>query len=102
MDRAAKQGDEIVSVRVIPALVEEQRKVALELGCAFFDTYHAMGGKGSMPIWVRRGLGQADLTHPTGAGAERVGNWIYGAMLRGYTAFRAHPASAPKADASAQ
>jgi hypothetical protein len=101
MDRAAKQGDEIVSVRVVPALVEEQRKVALERGCAFFDTYHAMGGKGSMPIWVRRGLGQADLTHPTGAGAERLGNWIYGAMLRGYSAFRARPASSEKPDASA-
>jgi lysophospholipase L1-like esterase len=87
MDRAAKQGDEIVSVRVIPALAEEQRKVALELGCAYYDTYHAMGGKGSMPIWVKRGLGQADLTHPSGAGAERLANWIYGATLRGYATF---------------
>jgi lysophospholipase L1-like esterase len=102
MDRAAKQGDEIVSVRVVPALVEEQRKVALELGCAFFDTYHAMGGKGSMPIWVRRGLGQADLTHPTGAGAERLGNWIYGAIMRGYSDFRARPASAAPSGNSSQ
>ena len=102
MDRAAKQGDEIVSVRVVPALVEEQRKVAVERGCAFFDTYHAMGGKGSMPIWVRRGLGQADLTHPTGAGADRLGNWIYGALLRGYSAFRARPAGTPKPSHSSQ
>jgi lysophospholipase L1-like esterase len=87
MDRAAKQGDKIVSVRVIPALVEEQRKVALESGCAYYDTYRAMGGKGSMPIWVKRGLGQADLTHPSGAGAERLANWIYGALLRGYAAW---------------
>jgi lysophospholipase L1-like esterase len=50
MDRAARQGESIVSVRVIPSLVEEQRKVAAELGCGFFDTYVAMGGKGSMPI----------------------------------------------------
>jgi len=84
MDRAAKQGEEIVSVRVIPALVAEQERVAKEVGCAYFDTYRAMGGKGSMPIWVRRGLGQADLTHPTGAGAERLGNWVYGAMMRAY------------------
>jgi len=102
MDRASKQGDEIVSLRVIPALVEEQRKVALELGCAFFDTYQAMGGKGSMPLWVRRGLGQADLTHPTGAGAERLGNWIYGAMLRGYSAFRGSAAQTPKPVSSSQ
>jgi lysophospholipase L1-like esterase len=88
MDRAAKQGDEIVSVRVIPALVAEQKKAALENGCAYFDTYRAMGGKGSMPLWVKRGLGQADLTHPSGAGAERLANWIYGALMRGYGAWR--------------
>lgn len=86
MDRAVKQGDEIVSVRVIPSLVEEQRKVAAELGCGFFNTYEAMGGKGSMPIWVRRELGQADLTHPTGAGAERIGRWLFYAMMRLYDA----------------
>lgn len=86
MDRAARQGESIVSVRVIPSLVEEQRKVAAELGCGFFDTYVAMGGKGSMPIWVRRGLGQADLTHPTGAGAERISDWIFDAMMRLYGA----------------
>jgi hypothetical protein len=88
MDRAARQGESIVSVRVIPALVEEQRKVARSVGCAFFDTYAAMGGKGSMPIWVRRGLGQADLTHPTGAGAERISDWVFDALMRGYDAFR--------------
>jgi lysophospholipase L1-like esterase len=98
MDRAAKQGDEIVSVRVIPSLVAEQRRVAADVGCAYFDTYRAMGGKGSMPIWVRRGLGQADLTHPTGAGAERIGNWVYGAVMREYAAWRAAqpPGSAPR------
>jgi lysophospholipase L1-like esterase len=87
MDRAAKQGDEVVSVRVIPSLVAEQKRVAEEVGCAFFDTYTAMGGKGSMPLWVRRGLGQADLTHPSGAGAERIGNWIYGATMRAYASY---------------
>jgi lysophospholipase L1-like esterase len=89
MDRAAKQGEEIVSVRVIPSLVEEQRRVSEAVGCAFFDTYRAMGGKGSMPIWVKRGLAQADLTHPSGVGAERLGHWLFGAMMRGYAAWQA-------------
>ena len=91
MDRAARQGDAIVSVRVIPSLVEEQRKVAAEIGCAFYDTYAAMGGRGSMPTWVKRGLGQADLTHPTGAGAERISDWVFDTLMRGYEAFRARP-----------
>ncbi len=89
MDRAVRQGDALQSVRVIPALVEEQRKVAAAIGCAFFDTYGAMGGRGSMPVWVKRGLGQADLMHPTGAGAERISDWVFDAMMRGYAAYRA-------------
>lgn len=86
MDRAAKVGDEIVSLRVIPAIVEEQRTTAAEVGCAFFDTYTAMGGARSMPTWVRRGLGQADMTHPTAVGSEVIGNWVYRALMQGYNA----------------
>ena len=93
MDRATKRGDEITSVRYLSALVAEQRRTALDMGCAFFDTYAAMGGRGSMPLWVKRGLGQADLIHPTGAGADRIGNWIYGALLAEYAGFRARQAS---------
>ena len=95
MDRAVRQGEELVSVRVISAIVEEQRKVAAEIGCAFFDTYAAMGGRGSMPVWVRRGLGQADLMHPTGAGAERISDWVFDAMMRDYSAYRARPVNEP-------
>jgi hypothetical protein len=84
MDRAAKVGDEIVSLRVIPAIVEEQRRTAAELGCAFFDTYTAMGGARSMPTWVRRGLGQADMTHPTGVGSEIIGNWVFRGLMKAY------------------
>jgi len=87
MDRAAKVGDEIVSMRVIPAIVEEQRSAAAEVGCAFFDTYSAMGGAHSMPTWVRRGLGQADMTHPTAIGSEVIGNWIFRALMQGYNAY---------------
>jgi lysophospholipase L1-like esterase len=91
MDRAAKVGEEIVSVRVIPHIIEEQRKVAAEVGCAFFDTYTAMGGATSMQTWVKRGLGQADLTHPSGVGAEVIGNWIFRALMEGYNAYLQSP-----------
>lgn len=84
MDRAAKVGDEIVSLRVMPELLANQRQAALDAGCAFFDTWTAMGGARSMPRWVKKGLGQADLTHPTGVGAEIIGTWIYRALLQSY------------------
>jgi lysophospholipase L1-like esterase len=105
MDRAAKRGDELVSIRVLPHLIAEQRKVASEVGCAFFDTFTAMGGAGSMATWVKRGLGQADLTHPTGVGAELIGTWIFRALLQSYGEFVAAPstpgpAAAPSASTS--
>jgi hypothetical protein len=89
LDRARKVDDGMITVPVIPLIVEEQRKTALEVGCAFWNTFEAMGGRGSMAKWVRRGLGQADLTHPTGVGAERLGTWIYRALLEGYDRHRA-------------
>jgi lysophospholipase L1-like esterase len=92
MDRARIEDGVTTSMRIIPLLVAEQRRAALELGCAYFDTYAAMGGWGSMPTWVRRGLGQADMTHPTGVGAERIGNWLYGALMERYLEYRTRSA----------
>jgi len=87
MDRAAKVGDEIVSLRVMPELLANQKQAALDAGCAFFDTWTAMGGARSMPRWVRKGLGQADMTHPTAVGAEIIGTWIYRAILQSYQSY---------------
>jgi lysophospholipase L1-like esterase len=89
MDRAEKKGTSMSTMAIIPALVKEQKQAAAEVGCAFFDTYEAMGGAGSMAAWVGRGLGQADLTHPSGVGSEVIGNWIYRALVQGYEEYRA-------------
>ncbi len=102
MDRASKKGDEIRSLSIIPHLLAEQRAVAAEVGCAFFDTYRAMGGAGSMPNWVKRGLGQADLTHPSSIAADMIGTWIFRALMQRYNAFLASgvAAGAPANSAS--
>jgi lysophospholipase L1-like esterase len=92
MDRARKEGDRLVTVPVIPLIVEEQRKVAAELGCAYFSAYDAMGGKGSMARWVRLGLGTGDFTHPTSWGADKLGHWIYSALMTRYDEYRRTPA----------
>jgi lysophospholipase L1-like esterase len=91
MDRAQKKDDALVSMGIIPLLVEQQKRVSEELGCAFFDTFRAMGGAGSMPSWVRRGLGNADLVHPTGAGADALGTWIFRALLKNYAEYKQKP-----------
>jgi hypothetical protein len=86
MDRARVEEGNVVSMRVIPLIVREQRAASEAAGCAFFDTYAAMGGAGSMPRWVKRGLANADMMHPSGVGAERIGTWIFRALMEGYRA----------------
>ncbi len=97
MDRAHKKDDILVSLPIMPHLVREQRAAALEAGCAFFDTRQAMGGEGSMAKWVRAGMGQADYTHPSGYGAEILGNWLYRALIQGYNAHKGPERDAPAA-----
>jgi hypothetical protein len=84
MDRARQEGSAVVTVPIIPHIVDVQEATAREIGCAFWNTYQAMGGKGSMAKWVLRGLGQADMTHPSGYGSEVLGNWIYQALMQGF------------------
>jgi hypothetical protein len=88
MDRARKENDHLVTVPIIPHIVDEQRKVAAELGCAFYPTFEAMGGKGSMASWVRKGYGAGDFTHPTSWGADKLGKWIYSALMTAYADYQ--------------
>jgi lysophospholipase L1-like esterase len=88
-DTAVKKGTSIVSRGVMPHLVKVQRDVSAAAGCAFFNTWEAMGGLGSMPTWYGRGLGQPDLTHPTTIGADIIASWVFSALMDGYASYRA-------------
>ncbi|WP_437776157.1 GDSL-type esterase/lipase family protein [Sorangium sp. So ce1097] len=94
MDRADKKGEVYRSRPVIPKLAAIQRRVAEQVGCGYFDTFGAMGGSGSMGIWARRGLGGADLAHPSGAGAEVIGRWLYLALMEAYEGWKASASAA--------
>ncbi len=49
MDRGERSGlNDIETMDTIPEIVAIQRQVAAETHCAFFDTYDAMGGEGTM------------------------------------------------------
>jgi hypothetical protein len=87
MDRARRRDGVVSSMKIIQLIVEQQQAAAKDLGCAYFDTYNSMGGWGSMPKWVKRGLGQADMTHPSGIGAMRIGGWIYDALMKNYAVY---------------
>jgi lysophospholipase L1-like esterase len=85
LDQAKRGSDGKLTSRRMPGkLSDVQRAVSLEHGCAFFDTYRAMGGKNSMAKWFRTGLGGGDFVHPTEEGARQIGTWLADALLAGY------------------
>ena len=75
MDRGYKTGSgEIETMPTIPQIVDLQRRVARDTGCGFFDTFHAMGGEGTMARWYtgQPRLVSADFIHPYPAGGKIV------------------------------
>jgi len=91
MDRGQRDGGDIVTVPILPRLVEIQRTVAAETGCAFFNTFQAMGGEGTMARWyaARPRLVTADFMHPFPAGAKQVGSLFEQGLCEGYRRFQA-------------
>ncbi len=65
----------------VPAMVEAQHRAATAQGCAFWNTYSWMGGKGSSLGWFKRGLVVKDFQHPTSAGAARIAEALFGGLI---------------------
>lgn len=90
----------VVTLAPVPRIVAASRRAAEAEGCAFFDTWTAMGGEGAMGRWFRRTprLSSGDFRHATPAGYRVIGNLFYRALLAG---FRDHLAGERAAEATA-
>jgi lysophospholipase L1-like esterase len=88
MDRGVMEGGEIVTPAALEKLIEVQREIAAETGCAFFNTFEAMGGAGTMGRWyhAQPRLVSADFMHPLPQGAALVGALFEGALIEAYEA----------------
>jgi lysophospholipase L1-like esterase len=58
------------------------REVAMARGCAYWDMLSAMGGIGSAPRWLERGLIHTDLAHPRALGSDVIGHLFDFALER--------------------
>ncbi len=96
LDRAeAVESGTLRTKPVIKKLIAAQKSVAKASGIAFWNTFEAMGGEGSMAKWVKAGLGGSDLTHPSTQGAEIIGDHFAKALTAGFELWRAtHPDAA--------
>jgi lysophospholipase L1-like esterase len=68
----------------LEAVIAAEREVALAQGCAFFDTFTAMGGKGSLVRFHKAGFMHDDLVHPRGKGLDLLGHFVTDALLRAW------------------
>jgi lysophospholipase L1-like esterase len=91
MDRGERKADgEIDTLAAIPRLVNTEAKVALDSGAAFFNTFQAMGGQGTMGRWysAEPRLVGADYIHPMPAGARIVGELLFSSLRDGYNQYK--------------
>jgi lysophospholipase L1-like esterase len=91
MDRGDRNSSgEIQTTPVLPRLVSIEARVAGETGAAFFNTFEAMGGSGTMARWYTSEprLVSADFIHPTPAGAKLVGELLYNALHDGFNQYK--------------
>lgn len=81
----------LVTFAVLPGIVEAQRRVAVEQGCAYYDTFNAMGGKNTIARWYKQRprLIGPDFRHATPAGYDLVGTQYYKALLKGFADYLA-------------
>jgi lysophospholipase L1-like esterase len=101
MDRGVREkGGLIGTIPALPRLVSLQSKIALEEGCAFFNTFEAMGGPGTMGRWymAEPRLVSADFIHPSPAGGRIVALLFYDALLQGYNQYKLRQLRNPVAE----
>jgi lysophospholipase L1-like esterase len=65
-------------------LLEAQRQAAILAGAAFWSEFDAMGGAGSMSVWVARGLGRFDHVHFTAGGYSQLAGLFYKDLIDAY------------------
>jgi len=91
MDRGEKnEAGDIDTIATLPRMIGIEAGVAAETGVAFFNTYQAMGGRGTMARWyaAEPRLVGADFIHPMPAGAKIVGELLYNALRDGYNEYK--------------
>ena len=85
-DMSEKEGGNYRSWPNIEKIRDAQKNAAFRAGCAFWDTYEAMGGRNSMPSWVfsTPPLARKDFTHFTYKGSVVIAKMFYKALMKDY------------------
>ena len=103
LDQARRDRGRIRTLPTIPLIVAAQRRAAFDSGCAFYNTWQAMGGPDAMRRWYRAQprLAMGDFRHATPAGYEIIGNMLYKALLAGFANYLSGESSKAPASSTA-
>jgi lysophospholipase L1-like esterase len=91
MDRGELKPDGTIgTIPALPRLVSKEKQLAADMGVAFFNTFEAMGGSGTMAKWyaAQPRLVGADYIHPLPAGAKIVGELLYDSLRDGFSSYK--------------
>ena len=89
-DMNKKTPEGFVTYPNIEAIRDAQKNAAFLTNCIFYDLFEAMGGENSMQRWVDTipSLGKKDYIHFTYAGANKVAEMIFNAVMNDYRQYK--------------
>lgn len=87
-DMSTKVSGELATYPYLPQIVQLLRITANEHGAAYWSIYDAMGGKGSMIAWAKKGLAGHDYLHFSQKGSDIMGDNIADALEKMYQLYK--------------
>jgi len=82
-DMARKEENQVVSYPNLEKIRDAQKNATFKAGCAFWDSYEAMGGEGSMTDWANGDppLARKDFIHLTYTGSNKLAEMFLKSLM---------------------
>lgn len=82
-DRSTQVEGQFVTMPAVHAMIKAQRNAASKCKVAFWSTFDAMGGEGSMVNYVKRSWAAKDYTHISYGGGKQIALQLVKALVHG-------------------
>jgi len=76
-DLATSVNGKMITYELLPYLNEQLKELCMNNNLAYWDMFHAMGGKNSIPIWVKEKLVGGDYIHFTPKGTKFISELFF-------------------------
>lgn len=89
-DMSKKVNGKMQTWPLLPEVNEMIKELCASNGVAYWDMFHAMGGRNAMPQWVeaKPSLAAPDYIHFTEKGANHIASILYSSLMNDYQIFR--------------